>query len=109
MRLGSQVRDARVALGFRTAKEFAARVGVSTETIGNIENGRKDAYSPGVQAAVEAALNWVQGSFMSVADGKQARTKDDPLLDRVRALWPQLDEQARNMVVEIVEAALRKR
>lgn len=105
---GTLVRERRVRLGFKTAKEFAAKVGVSVETIGNIENGRKTAYSLGVQAAVEDALNWVQGSFMAVADGKEPRTKPDPLFDRIRAVWPKLDQQSRHMVVEIVEAALRK-
>lgn len=103
-RAGIQVQERRAKLGIKTAAEFAARAHVSIETIGNIENGRRTNYTPGIRAAVEDVLGWAQGSFMAVADGAKPTLKPDPLLERVQAAWPRLDDQARRMVVAAVEA-----
>lgn len=106
-RVGIEVRSRRARLGYITMKEFAARVGVSVETVGNIENARKDSYSPGTRSAVEEALGWTPGSFMGIAKGGKPKLVEDRYLERIRAAWPKLSEQTRRLLAEVVEATLR--
>lgn len=107
-RAGNEIRMLRAGLGYKTLAEFAAKVGLSNETIGNIENGRRESYSPGIQVAIEEALGWAQGSFMAVVEGRQPTHKEDPLLDRLRRAWPNMDEQTKKVLVEIIERLLQK-
>lgn len=68
-RLGRHVIDRRVNIGLRTREALAAKSGLSTRLLGDIEKGRRTSYSPGTLAVIEQALHWVSGSAKAILEG----------------------------------------
>lgn len=71
----------------------------------DLEGGHRRNYQPETLAVVEAALGWEPGSMDRVRGGLTPLQREDPLLTRLRILWPRLDRGARTMLVEMAERA----
>jgi transcriptional regulator with XRE-family HTH domain len=106
-RLGEAIRAERIRLGYRSLGAFAARVGVSPGTVGNLERGARDRYQPETLAAVEAALAWSPGSVDAILKGGKATREADEDLAAVLAAWPRLDRRARRALRAAAEALRR--
>lgn len=59
--LAEAVINARAVARIRTAKELAARLGVSTRLVGEIENARRTSYSKLTLAKLDTELGWPLG------------------------------------------------
>lgn len=107
---GDLIATRRRVCGFTSQEKFADALGVSKSTVGNLENGRrKGRHAEGFLEHVEDLLGWVEGSIMQAGEqGKAPRVKADQYLARVHQAWPKLDEQAKKIVVDIVESAIRR-
>lgn len=57
-RFGRLVKERRIALGMRTSKALAEKVGVVPRLVGDIENGRRDSYSLSTMLNLADALGW---------------------------------------------------
>ena len=106
--VGEQVTRAR-SRRWRTRADFAAATGLSTRVLSDLETGRRQRYAPRTLAAVEAALGWAPGTCERVAQGGRVRMEMDESLQRVLDAWPRLSPDARVLVAEMVEKALRTR
>jgi transcriptional regulator with XRE-family HTH domain len=104
--LGRLVVRERRAQRFRTRREFAAHIGISTRTLDSLETGAREAYSADTIAAVEIALGWEPGSVERVVAGSTPSPVRDPELDRLLRAWRALPVEARRMLAEIAERAL---
>lgn len=127
-RLAKAVVRRRVELGYKTREDFAAAVGLSVRTLGDIERARRLVGDSSV-AAVEAALGWKLGSFEAILDRREpelvqsAKVAPEPEPDRadaidqlvgpdpgLRAIWaglqeiPQLTDQERVHMLTLLKA-----
>lgn len=68
-RLGRYIIDRRVNIGLRTREALAAKSGLSTRLLGDVEKGRRTSYSPGTLAVIEQSLHWVSGSAKAILEG----------------------------------------
>lgn len=68
-RLGHAVVARRTDLGMRTTKALAELADLSPRMLGDVENGRRDNFSPGAKAQIERALQWEPGSIDAVLAG----------------------------------------
>lgn len=62
----------RTELGMLTTKALADRAKLSPRMLGDVENSRRDNFSPGAKAQIERALRWDPGSIDSVLSGGAA-------------------------------------
>lgn len=106
-RAGEFIARRRRRVGYRTQEDFARQLNVSASTIGNLERGRRDSYSPGFLDHVEDALGWTPGSIERTVQGGRPRDSMDPYLARVLAVWPSVQDQTKKILVEWLEAAIR--
>lgn len=67
--LAENVRKRRIDLGYRKIKDFAKEVGVTPRLIGEIENARRDSYSPTTLQALDSELGWTQGTSARLLAG----------------------------------------
>lgn len=105
---GELIARRRRVVGYRTQLALAQAVGVSESTIGNVEKGNRNGrHSPGLFDSIEAALGWTPGSITCAAEGGKPKLLPDPYLARVLALWPQLQDQTKKILVEWIETALK--
>lgn len=125
-RLAKAVVRRRVELGYKTREDFAAAVGLSVRTLGDIERARRLVGDSSV-AAVETALGWKLGSFEAILDCREPELVESakvvPEPDRadaidqlvgsdpdLRAIWTglqaiaQLTEQERIHTITLVKA-----
>jgi hypothetical protein len=72
-RLAREVISRRVELGMNTTKALAEKAQLSPRMLGDVENGRRDNFSPGAKAQIERALRWDAGSIDAVLTGKSPR------------------------------------
>ena len=105
--LGKRIRDER-ARQWPHRADFAAVVGVSVRTLVDLERGLRSNFSPDTLAAVEAALGWVAGSCDRVRAGLEPRRWEDPMLTRLRILWPRMSSDARRIMLDLAEHAARR-
>jgi hypothetical protein len=75
-RLAREVISRRVELGMKTTKALADKAGLSPRMLGDVENGRRDNFSPGAKAQIERALRWDAGSIDAVLGGKSPRVSN---------------------------------
>lgn len=105
---GEVIATRRRVCGYRTQLALAKAIGVSESTIGSVEKGtRNGRHSPGLFDSIEAALGWMPGSIVRVAEGGRPKVATDPYLARVHSAWPHLQEQTKKILVEWVETAVR--
>lgn len=71
-RLAQAVIARRTELGMLTTKALADRAKLSPRMLGDVENSRRDNFSPGAKAQIERALRWDPGSIDSVLSGGAA-------------------------------------
>jgi transcriptional regulator with XRE-family HTH domain len=69
-RLGEEVERRRGQLGFGSRREFAEKTGFAEKTLGDVENGRRDTYSPVTISRLEAALRWPAGAVDAILRGE---------------------------------------
>lgn len=67
--LGRAATRRRVELGYHTVVAFSTVVGLSTKTLGEVENAKRDSYDPATLARIEQALEWAPGSIHEVLAG----------------------------------------
>jgi len=94
---------------WRTREEFAAATGLSVRLLADLETGNRDNYLPATLAAVEAALGWSYGTCERVVAGGRVAREMDPALVRLMDAWPHLSPDARALLAELAERALRDR
>lgn len=92
---------------WRSRAAFARVSGVSERVIDDIERGSRANYAPATLASVEAALGWTPGTCLRVVGGGRVRRDVDPSLVRLIDSWRRLSPDARAMLVDIAERALR--
>lgn len=110
-RLARAVVAGRVALGMRRRVALAARTGLSSRTLSDVENARKTGYDPGTYALIEQALGWAPGSCDAILDGGEP----DLLMTRTRLsspepgveLWKVEFDAVRDQVLATKDAADR--
>lgn len=77
-RLADYVIRRRVAMGYKTREDWAAAIGLSTRTLGDIERARRPVAAATV-AAVEEHLGWQPGSFTAIlAGGEPELSQSEP-------------------------------
>jgi transcriptional regulator with XRE-family HTH domain len=101
------VRAERIRLGDRTIGDLAARSGLSSGTVANLERGTRTRYQPETLAAIEAALGWAHGSVEKVLAGGRPTREQDPDLAALLAAWPHLDARGRRALRAAAEALTR--
>jgi transcriptional regulator with XRE-family HTH domain len=74
-RLAQYVVRRRVAMGYRTREEWAAAVGLSARTLGDIEKGRRPVGDATV-ARIEEFLGWKPGSTSAILRGGEPELSD---------------------------------
>ncbi|MEV0149056.1 MULTISPECIES: helix-turn-helix transcriptional regulator [unclassified Nonomuraea] len=67
-RLANYVVRRRVALGYKTREQWAAAIGLSTRTLGDIEKGRRPVGDATI-ARIEDHLGWKPGSTAAILRG----------------------------------------
>lgn len=72
-KLADHVVTRRVALGYRTRRQFAAALGISERTMAELESGRP--VGDNTLAAVEVKLGWAPGSARDTLAGRQPRDR----------------------------------
>jgi transcriptional regulator with XRE-family HTH domain len=107
-RAGDQIREARTRAGYTTISEFARACHVGAKTIGDLERGRRDNFSPKTIYRVEAVLGWPEGSILRIVEGRRAIRNHDPQLQLVIDAWRYLSPDARRIIATIVRE-LRER
>jgi transcriptional regulator with XRE-family HTH domain len=108
--LGARVRRERVRRHLTQAR-FAQVIGLRPRTISSIERAEKDSYDPSTVDAIEIAMGWRAGSIDRVVNGQNPIVESvlaDPLADRMRELWPALTDEAKAVVVRLVELLARR-
>lgn len=106
MRLGRAIARER-GPRWRSRRDFASAAGISTRTVDDLETGRRDNYLDTTLAAVELALGWQFGTCVRVVQGGRVVHEVDPDLARLLVLWRRLSRDARLMLVEVAERAVR--
>lgn len=97
------VRSDRIRLGMRTQGDLAARAGISTRTVSDVERGARPNITPDTLGAIEAALGWEPGAAAAVLRGLTPDRSGDVALAQIAAAWPRLGERERQIIVAIVE------
>lgn len=92
---------------FRTQQEFADEAGVSKRLIGDLETGRRSNYTDAKLAAIESVLGWEPGSIRSLAHGGRVKIERDEAMIRLLDVWPLLSSDARRILAEVAERAIR--
>lgn len=92
---------------WRSRQAFARAAGVSVRVLDDIEKGRRANYSEATLAAIEAALGWEPGTCRRVVEGGRVRHEVDPELMRLLDAWRVLTPDARRLLVEIAERAVK--
>lgn len=73
--LAKAVLTRRTELQISTREELSRVSGVSSRTLGDIENARKDSYAPYTLWALDSALQWEEGASMRILrEGAEAAT-----------------------------------
>lgn len=67
--LAENVVKRRTQLGFRSREVLAQKSGVSSRTIGDIENGRKPSYALSTLWSLDEALGWKRGTAYGLLNG----------------------------------------
>lgn len=102
MSVGRAVRAAR-ATRWRRRADFAWATGLSLRLISDLETGRRHNYSEETKLIIESALLWEAGSIDRIADGGQPRPVPDGPMQRLLKAWPDLSQDAREMLAELAE------
>jgi transcriptional regulator with XRE-family HTH domain len=68
-RLGREVIARRTELGMTTTKGLAEKAKLSARMLGDVENGRRQNFSPGAKAQIEHALDWMYGTVDDILAG----------------------------------------
>lgn len=105
-RVAGYVREARIAARYPTYDGFARVVHLSPSTLGNIENARRTGYSAATKQSIEDGLGWRHGSIDKILEGGQPSPLRDPYMQRILAVWDDLQEQTKKFIVSAVEASL---
>ena len=80
---------------------------MSVRVLGDLERGRRANYLDSTLAAIEGSLGWAPGSCERIVAGGRPAREMDPMLSRLLDAWPRLSHDARAMLVELAERALR--
>lgn len=105
IRLGKAIRAERSRRWSRRT-DFADACGLKSRVIAAIENAERENFSPDTIAAIEAGLGWEPGSAERIRKGQRPIRREDPLLVRLRDVWPHLSRDSRRMLVELAERAI---
>lgn len=68
-KLARLIQDRRLELQIRTARELASRANLSERLINEIENARRESYSPATLLSLDSVLSWEPGSCKAVLNG----------------------------------------
>jgi transcriptional regulator with XRE-family HTH domain len=104
--LGDVVRARRKALGVGSARDLAARMGVSERTARVIESGER-AVSDDTYREVERVLRWKHGSVDAILAGGNAVVDEEADLLHIAAVWPTLDARAQSVLLAVLEVLRR--
>lgn len=104
-RLAAYVRRDRTRL-YRSRQQFATAIGVSKRTVDRLEKAEPVAFRPRTLDRVESGLLWASGSIEDILNGGEPIYEHDKLLVELQRIWPQLDEQARTMLLALARQAL---
>lgn len=116
-RLGARVVHERARRSFRSRTAFAAHVGLSARTLGDIELGRRVSYGAGTLALIEQAFGWTPGSCLDVVSGGEPSLQGvtvsheesgDPRVDVFVAVLGTVPEEDRADVVRRAVERLRE-
>lgn len=102
LKVARAVRAARVTR-WRRREDFAKATGLSVRLLSDIENGRRDNYDPSTVAIIESTLLWEPGSIARTAAGGAPRPVADGAMQRLLASWPNLSQDAREMLADLAE------
>jgi hypothetical protein len=80
---------------------------VSERVIRDIETGARHNYSDVTLASIEAALGWAPGAALRVVQGGRVQREVDPALARLLDAWRGMSPDARMLLVDIAERAVR--
>ena len=72
-RLSKYVRERREDLGISSIQSLATTAGISSRTLSDIENGRKDSYAKKTLWSLDGALFWERGSAQAILNGGEPR------------------------------------
>lgn len=109
-RLGRAVKKARVRAGYPRATDLASAAHLSRRTITLIESGTHPGHPRDTTlTAIEAALGWEDGHIDAILSGRRPGRGEDPVLARLRELWPRLTEDQRTSVLHLAENYVRRR
>lgn len=75
--VGKQIQQARRAAGYKSARAFAAVLGISTTSVTRAENGW-DTTGAGVYSDIEHGLSWPPGSILDYVEGRRADPPAEP-------------------------------
>jgi hypothetical protein len=87
---------------------------VSPRTISSIERAENEGYDSTIKDAIEIAMRWQVGSVDRVSNEQELipepgiEPEVEPLMKRIRELWPMLTAEAKAAVVRIVELLARR-
>ncbi len=101
-RVGAAVVERRRVRGFRTQADFATALGVSRRTVAALERGEHP-MSDDTVAAVERVLRWEPGSIDRILAGGAPSDDNAGELRHIAAVWPNLDERERAIVLAVID------
>lgn len=106
--VGAQIQAER-SRRWSTRDEFARASGVSKRVLCDLENGKRGNYTESTLGQVEGALGWEPGEILARAAGRRVDRAPDRELRRIRDAWPNLSTDARRILADLAENALRDR